>query len=453
MSYPTVGNKPFERASKSSHHHIINDPEVQKAISELDFPPNTAKLDLTGKSINFEPVLNSKIENIIAIDGGYTETEVKEGFPSSLIHFFQFGALYFKRDDLKALDKTPHIAPEDMARLNNIHRLKLPLPTQNVRKKGTSSLLDTVRVSIHEFLSRETLGESSSLLETLKWFVFRRYKKNRTENDWICDLMSSSPFSQEVKGTVLLDENDMTQEGTFTCKVTGKKLYLCDIFRFHEVIHEESGATGICGYLASVLEHLIAIHLIRHLLRYDPKVLHETLFIMDRPTGLFGQVARLHEPMNQLANWLFDNHQLYWAGLEKSGAFVEHANAIRDMLPEGSVFVLGDKHIYDFISPGEENPKQPYACTSYYGHKVIFKTPRGQMHVVSVPTRTLKKEPQFSDLINLSTILTHVDELHCDMYDSALIPIALVNKLVSLSSHPSSQILQKFAKSTMKKNN
>jgi hypothetical protein len=53
------------------------------------------------------------------------------------------------------------------------------------------------------------------------------------------------------------------------------------------------------------------------------------------------------------------------------------------------------------------------------------------------------------DLHNLRTILTNIEKLRCDMYDSALIPVALVNKLVSLANHPSSRILQKFAVETL----
>ena len=71
------------------------------------------------------------------------------------------------------------------------------------------------------------------------------------------------------------------------------------------------------------------------------------------------------------------------------------------------------------------------------------------MHVVSIPVRILSKEPEQQDLKNLSEILTLVDELKCDMYESSLLPVVLVNKLVSLSSHPSSQILSQFARKTM----
>ena len=38
MSYSSVGKKPFEKASKSSHHHIINDEVVQSALSNFYIP-------------------------------------------------------------------------------------------------------------------------------------------------------------------------------------------------------------------------------------------------------------------------------------------------------------------------------------------------------------------------------------------------------------------------------
>ena len=46
-------------------------------------------------------------------------------------------------------------------------------------------------------------------------------------------------------------------------------------------------------------------------------------------------------------------------------------------------------------------------------------------------------------------ILTNVAKLRCDMYDNGLLPIALANKLISLADHPSSKILEKFAKAAL----
>lgn len=43
-------------------------------------------------------------------------------------------------------------------------------------------------------------------------------------------------------------------------------------------------------------------------------------------------------------------------------------------------------------------------------------------------------------------ILNCIGNLRCDMFDNSIMSVALVNQLVSLSSHPSSKILEKFAK-------
>ena len=241
----------------------------------------------------------------------------------------------------------------------------------------------------------------------------------------------------------------MKADFTFDCPKTGQVIYLSDAFRLHERIEEDMGAAGIAGYVAGLVEHLVLLHIIRSLVRKTATALKQVLFIMDRPTGWFGVTAPMHRLMLELNNWLFDNHNFYLAGLEKSGAFVEHAAAVQELIPHGSIMLLDDNYIYRHISPGEENPIRPYADTSYYGHKVFFRSRQGQMYVVSLPVRELKKSPGLADIPNLQVVLTHIEQLHCDMFENALLPVALANKLVSLSAHPSSQILRAFAKSSV----
>lgn len=354
MGYSKTGQKPYEAASKASHHHIINDPVVQTTLQSLWVPPPMKNESVADLVQTFEPVNNSSVTDVLAIDGGYTEAMVRKDFPSALIYFFQFGALMFKREDLKKLEQSPYIAPEDMARLKNIERLKFVLPTKGVRFKNKPTLLESVRAAVYDFFAKETLSEAESLLDTLKWFVYRRYKnpRERTAKDktWV---LSSNPLSSS-SGRLDLHEDDMSRQGTFVCPETGGTLYLTDIFRFHEVIDEEVGAAGICGYLAGVIEHIVVIHIIRHVLQNRPDVLKNVLFIMDRPTGFFGQTARLHILMNELVCWLLDNQNLLLAGLEKSGAFVDHARDLQHLMPAGSYLILGDKYIYRYISPGQE---------------------------------------------------------------------------------------------------
>ncbi len=448
MSYSTSGPKPYERASKSSHHHVVNDEAVVAALKGLQVPPKSDPIEITKRLIKFEPV-ESPVQHVVAVDGGYTEVPVREGFPFAAIHFFQFGALHFKIEDLVRLEEQQHVSPEDMQKLKNIDRLKLPLATRGARRKDCVSLKQSVRKTMYEFLGAERLGEDASLLDTLAWFVFRRYKVARTDKDKRWEV-SSHPDSA-VDGTLELLEADMKSDFTFDCKKTKQVIYLSDVFRLHEIIDEESGAAGVAGYVAGLVEHLVLLHIIRNLLRRDAAALRHVVFIMDRPTGWFGVTAPMHKLMLELDNWLFDCHNLFLVGLEKSGAFVEHAAAIQELLPLGSILLLDDEYIYKHISPGEQSPTRAYAATSYYGHKVIFRTRQGQTYVASLPVRELKKKPLAADLPNLQLILTHVEQLHCDMYENALLPIALANKLVSLSAHPSSQILRAFALSSVGK--
>lgn len=444
MTYSKTGSRPREFASKSSHHHVINDPAVVTALKGLFVPPKAADNDFKNLLVEFKPEA-TPVEHVVAIDGGYSEVPIREGFPSAAIHFFQFGALHFRIEDLEAMSKSAHIAPEDMQRLKNIDRLKFPLATRGARRTDCASLNESVRKSLYDFLKSERLGEDDSLLDTLAWFVFRRYKGVRTDEDkhWV---VATNP---NTEGPFEIFEDAMSGDFTFTCPSTGRPIFLSDLFRLHELIEEETGAAGVAGYVAGLVEHLILLHVIRNLLRKNPAALKQVLFILDRPTGWFGVTARTHVLMLELIRWLNEHHNLYLAGLEKSGAFVEHAMEIQRAMPLGSILVLTDKYIYRHISPGQEDPKRPYADTSYYGHKVIFRSRAGQMYVVSIPVKGLEKSPKAEDLPNLQAILTHVEQLHCDMYENALLPVALANKLVSLSAHPSSQILKAFAKASV----
>ena len=194
---------------------------------------------------------------------------------------------------------------------------------------------------------------------------------------------------------------------------------------------------------------MILVHLIRTILRTKPALLKHFLFIKDGPLAFFGQTANMHQPMRSLVKFLFERHDLYMAGLEKSGPFVEHADEIAGLLKDGSVLILDDDYIYRYVLPVKGAPANPYGSSTYYSSKLIFKTTSGGMYVATVPTTDSNPHPTEKDLRNLRAILTNIEKLRCDMYDNALIPVALVNKLVSLANHPSTRILQKFAVDTM----
>ena len=436
----------METASKTTHSAIIRQSLVKDFLSLCTIPHLPDEAEVSTEAQFVDTPINNRIRIIIAIDGGYTPVSVQEAYPSSSFTFYTFGGLMFEVSDLQALHTQPFIDPEDMAKLRNIQRFPFVLPTENIRLTHCDSLVESVRWSIYDFFSKSQDGEKP-FIHALRWLLFQEYNPRILDRSW---QLASCPNCHEPKIII----NQVTQN-QFGCPNCHKTIYLTDVFRLHEAIDNELGAGGILGYLTSLLEQMLLVHLIKTVWEVKKTMLPEILFVKDGPLAFFGQTANMHEPMRLLLNYLahhpalneepgYSNINL--VGVEKSGAFVEHAEAIENSLMPGYAFIPGNEYIYKYITPGAGDPTEPFGKTSYYGNKVIFKAQDGNMYVLTLPTPAPSLNPQKDDLSNFSLILHNISQLKCHMYDNALVPIALVNKLVSLSDHPSSKILSVFAK-------
>lgn len=440
MSYGNdYSNKPFERASKTSHTNIINDTAVQSFLSKCKIPPYHEEIDDKDIELHMleEPTENP-IKNIITVDGGYTNVFIKEDFPSSTIAFFQFGALFFKHQDLLNLKEKPFIDPDDFSKLQNIQRIKLVLPTKGIALDGEIDFLSSVRRTIYEFFISQP--EKNGFMDALKWLIFEEYKTTNCRDVWH---LATCPH---CNAGVDIQRKDIQNDYTTTCPHCNKKIYLTDVLRLHEAIDNELGAGGILSYLTTSIEQIIIVYLIKQMLNIKPSLLTQTLFVKDGPLAFFGQTANLHKPMRELMTYLNQHHAIYLVGLEKSGSFVEHAvQASKKMLPK-QMLLLGNRYIYKYIIPGNGRDNEPYASSSYYGHKLIFKSEHNNVYVATIPNTQAMVEPQMSDYININEILYNITALKCDLYYNSLVPVVMANKLVSLADYPSSDLLKVFAK-------
>lgn len=439
MSYGNdYSNKPFERASKTAHTNIINDAEVQSFLSKCKVPPYQDDVDDADIEIHMlEGVVHNPIKNIIAIDGGYTNVFVKEEFPSSTIAFFQFGALFFKHQDLIDLKIKPFIDPDDFSKLQNIQRIKLVVPTKGITLDGEADLISSVRKSIYDFFC--TQPERNGFIDALKWLIFEEYNSSSQNVIWHLATCPSCNEGVDIRA------KDLSSTYTITCPHCSGKIYLTDIFRLHEAIDNELGAGGILGYLSTTVEQIIAVFLIKQMLSIKPSLLSETLFIKDGPLAFFGQTANIHKPMRKLITYLNRYHTIYIVGLEKGGSFVEHAEQVSKKMIPKQILLLGNRYIYKYIIPGQARNNEPYASSSYYGHKLIFKSEHSNVYVATIPNTQALAEPQMENYINIHVILSNITALKCDLYYNSLVPIVLANKLVSLADHPSADLLKSFA--------
>jgi hypothetical protein len=441
MSYGNqYSNKPFERASKTAHTNIINDELVKEFIKNCHIPPFLDNFDET--DLKFNEILklqHNPIKNIITIDGGYTEVIIKEEYPSSKFAFFQFGALFFKYMDLISIKTKPFIDPSDFSKLQNIQRIKMAIPTKGITLKGEIDFVSSVRKAIYLFFMNST--EENGLMSSLKWLIFNEYNKN--EN--VIWHLATCPHCTNGMD---INKNMVNSDYTFSCPHCRDKVYLTDVFRLHEPIDNELGAGGILGYLSTTVEQMIIVYLIKSILETKPSLLNETLIIKDGPLAFFGQTANIYKPMRNLITYLNKNYTIYLVGLEKSGAFVEHAEAISSKIGKGKALIMTNRYIYKYILPGNDNDK-PYGSSTYYGNKLIYKSEYDNIYIATIPTLFPNCNPIKSDLLNIDVILNNVAELKCDLYYNSLVPIVMANKLVSLADHPSADLLKQFSQDNL----
>jgi hypothetical protein len=453
MAYTTVrGRKPMERASKISHGEIINNDAVQELLAKCAVPKAADQAVVAELAQDVPAPESDRIRHVVAVDGGYREAAVREEFPAAAITFFTFGPLLFKLEDLRELDAQPFLAPEDLARLKHIQRYTLALPTRNISREGKTLQL-SVRETLQDFFERSD-HEDAPLVDALRWLLLEAWSPDATTM-WE---IPQCPNYNCSAGPITIDAKTHDRS---ICEACGGPLFLVDALRLHERIDEEQGASGIASYVMTTLEQIVLVHVIKALLETKPELLGEVLFIKDGPLAFFGMTSPLSKPMRSLASFLGTrldpSHPgkttclLNAVGLEKSGAFVEHAIQIADQLEPNTVLILSNEYIYRYVIPGDPNSADPYGNNTYWGGKLIYKAGDGNVYVATVPTDGFKRTPTYEDFFNLDEVLAVLGTLRCSMYDNALIPVALANKLVSLSEFPSSRILETFAKASIQK--
>ncbi len=442
-------NASFERGSRISHSYIINDDEVKEYLGNCEIPVESENVELDKSLIhNIVYPQTNTIEYIVAVDGENTTIPVKKSFPSSLITFFQFGSLLIKGADLDAMEKKPFISPSDIKKLKEIKREKFVLPTKNISlKKGTDFKI-TVRETIHNFFKKSHSGETS-MLETLYWFIFELYNPASSKSSYP---LSKCPHCETPN--IPLEKSKMNT-GNYSWKCPHDKcqeeIFITDVFRLFEKVDNDTGATGIITYLESVIESFFIIHTIKSLLEIENGLVNSFLFVKDGPLSFGGETANMHKPMQTLLNYLNSSNKINLVGVETSGPFVDHAKQIKEKLNPGQVFLLNNNHIYTYIQLGNFK-EQKYGSTSYYSGKFIYKSLDERIYVLTLPVEnhnTYYERPELGDLKNIQEILMNIDKLRCDIYENALIPVAIANKLISLTNHPSTPILERFAKKTM----
>lgn len=93
---------------------------------------------------------------------------------------------------------------------------------------------------------------------------------------------------------------------------------------------------------------------------------------------------------------------------------------------------------------GNEMP-QGYRNRVSYGTKVAVRLGPDHVIVLNVPTGDFLLDPTVGDLLGFEQSARVLSKLLSYRYESAVVPLVLINSLVSIAQRPSGSILEMFA--------
>lgn len=431
MAYgQTSGRLPYESASKTGHISLISDPLVSRLISGYreSGPPAPEEESPYPLLWNQTEGRDTDIETVIACDGSYSEVHqdscdlvyIRAGVQRMPVHS-EATALHpfrLQKHILENSDCVQTVLPAD-------------IPLLSIREFGIR-----MRRAIYE-----TCRSKPRLLPTLRWL----YTEGWTGYPKRLPLIRCPNCGGH------LDLTEMN-EGICSC---GEPVFLTDILEWGKDIPNTENRVTLAGRFMLILEFLMLFTLIRETWENRPEDLGRTLFLHDGPLSFGGRYHRMISPMRSFLTFACaQGYPVYLCGVEKTGRFVNHLQALKMPSPAQGISYAVPTHGY--IQKSVDN-RSLYAGHSYgdrhlLGERVFLLLPGNRELILSIPSDLSKNElarPVPGDLIGLEKILQTIPALVTPVYDNALFPITRVNALVSIAQEPCGHMLEIFTESLL----
>jgi hypothetical protein len=437
----------FEHASALGHVPTIQHPLVQKTLARYRMPAQRAQ-DLSAIAERLvDPATlaqpTADVQWTVATDSSPFEHEVDPAFPSTRVLFMQMAAVIV---DLERLNRRsgPFADPAAIADAQRASVLAGVLPSSNLMRVDGTPPKTAFREEV-DALFRESEVEGRTLLDVL--FEVEAERDPRPVPAGMVALSSCPTKECDANITQLA----VGPTGA-TCPKCRTPLMAIDALRAHETFNEHSSNKEACSRVMSVAERFISLALLGHLLKHRPSLLGRMAFVTDGPLALFGEVApikrQLLRRLQRIAAEL-DGRGLgvpVIVGVEKSGMFVEHAQAIRPHVPEGQLMLLDNIYTERYIT----FRGSPHGKDTYYGRHFFYRAGGGQMYVMTVPPLgALGAETHggfvLTDYPTLRATCGVLDAIGTRLYDDATIPVTLAHKYAAYPLSTAGQVLKLHA--------
>lgn len=459
-----------EFASKSSHSDIVKNPEVATFLDDCEYLQTPSEAEGQAMRERFGPAPPSEgvslPAQVIATDGSYHETSLDEKLPSTKMGYVKTGCLLIDMHDFRSLrvDGGRFVDPFRVAALQqNNSSLTFPLPSANLRLKGRATVRESFRAAVDAHLySKKTrcneIDPSTSLRTTLFRLAALRVGPLAT-NDVTRLNLHACPSCD--KGPVEVTDVPIPQH----CHLCGAEVFPADCLRIWEEINESQANGESLSRFMMVVEHLLPIHYVRQVWERSPDLLGKMAFFVDGPLAIFGNAAWLHAPilryLDDVNSWLKKNgHQsMLLLGLQKTGQLADHMRLINRYIDPDRLLPIDDDYRYQYVMGGQESAQKGFGERTYYGQDFLYKTPSGRSFVVCLPYPFPDKHPPGLDFLKAKTEVDRYTELgralalikhfECDLYENAVIPIALAHRYTAISLVPGGRVLDLMTKLAM----
>ncbi len=456
-----------QTAGKGGHSDFVQNPDVQAFLAECDYmrQPSDAEAEAMASTFSKAPASDpSQLPGyVVASDASKSDTPINDKLPSTQIGFIKVSQVLIGMDSYAELidPRSRFVDPFKAAEMHrNAAAITFTLPGSNVRFQGAKSVRDGFRRAVFKQLSADrtnggggSLTLSGVLIDINDGQIHVGRSGSRAGQCPSCDAEHEFAFSLHEQQKV--------------CPSCGEPVFVTDWLRLHEDVSDFGNNTSAMTRMMNAIEHLLMVALIQQVFVADPRALARMAFVMDGPLAIFGQPAKLHARIMALLCKVnvrlveLGHEPILVLGLQKTGEVMDHANLLNRFLPNGVLRVLDDGYRYQYIK-GSDSPADNFGLETYYGQDFLFKTERGRIFSFAVPYPFADKsgDPKAfakakADITNYGSLIPRACDLirhfELDLYESAIVPVALAHRHASISIVPGGKVLDIIAKTGLQR--
>jgi hypothetical protein len=460
-----------ERANKFSHEKIINnqlfknklkDYKITFDIGENDNGYESIKTKFVNKDDNNE---SKAIDYIFTVDSSFMEIPVNEEIPTAKIGIINFGSSIINLKMKSNVYEEGFINPQKFNDIYNSSMFTFMCPTFNVTLKDDKNLstLDCIRKEIYDFYYMNKPFSDIRLINTL----FNIMKSNMESFELKC---TNETCITQGMGTSTCSPRNNFKLGDvgiepFYCPYCGEIMYITDYLRLHEAVDIEFGNNTILTRFAQVTEHIININAIDSLLKhrsYD--LLSRTAFIIDGPLAIYGEPAKLNRSILKYlhsVSKIIDDGIVYF-GILKTGKLKDHFNLLlkklktdENEIPKNTFMLVDDNYRFKYVQKAPRENKY-FGQEVLFGQDYLFYSKDQKRFVISILYPVESRDKNFGENVfnhknyrNLQTILNLINNISIDLYEDAVLPVALAHKYAAISLNPGTNILEIFIRENL----